>query len=214
MNCSGRTVSAGQPARLERSRALRDNLAQLEQQNRMLQSLEQMKSTFLALASHELRTPLTVICSGAELLQTTARNLDDSGHCALEAILHGSRRLRDLVDDLLDAARREANSVYLAREDLIVPCSAVAGYSAAQRRLACAPANSPTGHVGDMHHCSRRAPAGKCRHCPRKVGPHRCQRREDRKSGHDRLGPSRPLLQRAHAASEISIRDNGIGLAR
>ncbi len=56
---------------LERSRAaLRDNLAQLEQQNRMLQSLEQMKSTFLALASHELRTPLTVIWSGAELLQT------------------------------------------------------------------------------------------------------------------------------------------------
>ncbi len=52
---------------LERSRStLRDNLDQLEQHHRTLQSLNQMKSAFLSLASHELRTPLTTILSGAE----------------------------------------------------------------------------------------------------------------------------------------------------
>ena len=148
---------------LERSRAaLRDNLMQLEQQNRMLQSLEQMKSTFLALASHELRTPLTVICSGAELLQTTARDLDDSGNCALEAILQGSRRLRNLVDDLLEAARLEANSVYLARENfdprsLFEELLAEFQPICDQRRLACSIRKLPGQTVvrGDVHHLRR-----------------------------------------------------------
>jgi PAS domain S-box-containing protein len=148
---------------LERSRAaLRDNLVQLEQQNRMLQSLEQMKSTFLALASHELRTPLTVICSGAELLQTTARDLDDSGNCALEAILQGSRRLRNLVDDLLEAARLEANSVYLARENfdpraLFEALLAEFQPICDQRRLACSIRKIPGQTVvrGDVHHLRR-----------------------------------------------------------
>lgn len=148
---------------LERSRtALRENLQQLEQHNRMLQSLEQMKSTFLALASHELRTPLTVIWSGAELLQTAAGNLDEAGQCALDAILHGSRRLRDLVDDLLEAARLEANSVYLAREDfdarplfdaLVTDFQPIC----TQRRLTCSLGEVPEQMIvrGDAHHLQR-----------------------------------------------------------
>lgn len=148
---------------LERSRtALRENLQQLEQHNRMLQSLEQMKSTFLALASHELRTPLTVIWSGAELLQATARDLDEPGLCALEAILHGSRRLRDLVDDLLEAARLEANSVYLAREEfdvrpLFEGLVAELQPLCAQRRLTCSLGEIPAATTvrGDIHHLRR-----------------------------------------------------------
>jgi len=148
---------------LERSRAaLRENLQQLERHNRMLQSLEQMKNTFLALASHELRTPLTVIWSGAELLQTTAGNLDEPGRCALEAILHGSRRLRDLVDDLLEAARLEANSVYLAREDFDARPLFEALISefqpvCTQRRLTCSLGEVPAQMIvrGDTHHLRR-----------------------------------------------------------
>jgi signal transduction histidine kinase len=104
---------------LERSRgALRENLRQLEQSHRLLQRLDQMKSSFMALASHELRTPLTTIQSGAELLDSTAvGRLDDAGSLALQAILQGSQRLRELVDDLLEAARLEANAVYLADEE-------------------------------------------------------------------------------------------------
>ena len=149
---------------LERSRAaLRDNLRQLEQQNRALQDLEQMKSTFLALASHELRTPLTVICSGADLLQSRENlPLDEAGRCALDAIVHGSERLRTLVDDLLEAARLEANAIYLAREafdaqELLTGLCDRFQPLCAERRLTCeltAPPE-PLAVRGDRHHLQR-----------------------------------------------------------
>jgi PAS domain S-box-containing protein len=103
---------------LERSRsALRENLDQLEQHHRTLQSLNQMKSAFLSLASHELRTPLTTILSGAEFLQSsTGEQLGKNEQRALDVIMRGSQRLNHIVDDLLEAARLEARSLYMARE--------------------------------------------------------------------------------------------------
>ncbi len=103
---------------LERSRAtLRDNLEQLEQHHRKLQSLNQMKSAFLSLASHELRTPLTTILSGAEFLQSEAEQvLGKNEKQALDVIMRGSRRLNHIVDDLLEAARLEAKTLYMAHE--------------------------------------------------------------------------------------------------
>ncbi len=103
---------------LERSRStLRDNLQQLEQHHRALQGLNQMKSTFLSLASHELRTPLTTILSGAEFLQSeTEQALGENEKRALDIIMRGSRRLNHIVDDLLEAARLEAKSLYMAHE--------------------------------------------------------------------------------------------------
>lgn len=103
---------------LERSRAtLRDNLAQLEQHHRTLQSLNQMKSSFLSLASHELRTPLTTILSGAEfLLGETEKALGDNEKRALDVIMRSSLRLNHIVDDLLEAAKLEAQTLYMAQE--------------------------------------------------------------------------------------------------
>ncbi|MGW8313073.1 MAG: GAF domain-containing protein [Desulfuromonadales bacterium] len=103
---------------LERSRsALRENLDQLEQHHRTLQSLNQMKSAFLSLASHELRTPLTTILSGAEFLQSsTGEQLGKNEQRALDVIMRGSQRLNHIVDDLLEAARLESRSLYMARE--------------------------------------------------------------------------------------------------
>jgi PAS domain S-box-containing protein len=103
---------------LERSRStLRDNLDQLEQHHRTLQGLNQMKSAFLSLASHELRTPLTTILSGAEFLQSQTEGiLGENEKRALNVILRGSQRLNHIVDDLLDAARLEAKTLYMARE--------------------------------------------------------------------------------------------------
>ncbi|MGK2907443.1 MAG: GAF domain-containing protein, partial [Desulfuromonadales bacterium] len=103
---------------LERSRStLRDNLKQLEQHHRSLQSLNQMKSAFLSLASHELRTPLTTILSGAEFLKSeTEETLGENCKRALNVIMLGSLRLNHIVDDLLEAARLEAKALYMARE--------------------------------------------------------------------------------------------------
>lgn len=105
---------------LERSRAtLRDNLDQLEHHHRTLQSLNQMKSAFLSLASHELRTPLTTILSGAEFLQSmSGENLGKNEQRAIDVIMRGSQRLNHIVDDLLEAARLEAKTLYIARETL------------------------------------------------------------------------------------------------
>jgi len=103
---------------LERSRStLRDNLEQLEQHHRTLQSLNQMKSSFLSLASHELRTPLTTILSGAEFLQSQTEGiLGENEKRALAVIMRGSLRLNHIVDDLLETARLEAKTLYMAQE--------------------------------------------------------------------------------------------------
>jgi signal transduction histidine kinase len=188
-----------------------------------------MKSTFLALASHELRTPLTVIWSGAELLQTTAGELDKAGQCALEAILQGSRRLRDLVDDLLEAARLEANAVYLAREDfdprtLLEELLAEFQPLCNQRRLGCVLGEVPgqTFVQGDMHHLRRAL--GRLLENAVKFTPEGGWIRIDTSVRSEsevevmaerlsRFSASFFNAPKAALYLEICIRDNGIGLA-
>ncbi|MEJ2491221.1 MAG: ATP-binding protein [Desulfuromonadales bacterium] len=103
---------------LERSRAaLRENIEHLEQHHRTLQSLNQMKSSFLSLASHELRTPLTTILSGTEFLQEQVMSqLAEKEQRALDVIMRGSLQLNHIVENLLEAARLEAKTLYMARE--------------------------------------------------------------------------------------------------
>ncbi len=103
---------------LKRSRRqLRENLDQAQRHNRELARLERMKSNFMALASHELRTPLTCILSGTQLLgQRLDARLDAEEQQLLAALAQGGERLDQIVRDMLEAARLESNSIYLARE--------------------------------------------------------------------------------------------------
>ncbi len=149
---------------LERSRAiLRDNLEQVEQHHRTLQTLNKMKSAFLSLASHELRTPLTTILSGAEFLQSEAVGiLDENGKCALDVIMRGSLRLNHIVDDLLEAARLEAKTLYMSREafnplPMINELLAEARSNCEQRRLHIGLQEFPDDIMirGDAHHLKR-----------------------------------------------------------
>ena len=73
--------------------------------------LERAKSEFVATASHELRSPLTSIKGFVELLERspdgmTARQLE-----FLDIIQRSTDRLVELVNDLLDVARLEADHV-------------------------------------------------------------------------------------------------------
>jgi PAS domain S-box-containing protein len=149
---------------LERSRStLRDNLEQLEQHHRTLQSLNQMKSAFLSLASHELRTPLTTILSGAEFLQSQTEDiLGKNEKRALDVIMRGSLRLNHIVDDLLEAARLEAKSLYMAREafkplTMINELLSEAEENCAQRKLHLELQEFPDDAMlqGDFHHLKR-----------------------------------------------------------
>lgn len=105
---------------LQRSRRqLRENLDQAQRHNRELARLEAMKSNFMALASHELRTPLTCILSGAQfLVQRLESRLDAEETQLLAALVQGGERLEAIVRDMLEAARLESQSLYLAREKI------------------------------------------------------------------------------------------------
>jgi len=108
---------------LEQSRQqMKKNLQVMEESNRALAQLDRMKTNFLSLASHELRTPLTQILSGTQLLQETlTQDLGDQEQRVLEAISQGGKRMEGIIQDLLEAARVESQSLYLAYEAIPLP---------------------------------------------------------------------------------------------
>lgn len=108
---------------LEQSRLhLRESLRRMELANRTLEQTERLKSNFITLASHELRTPLTYILSGSELLSGTLKGrLSDEERNVLRAIHQGGRRLHEIVQDLLDMARIEANTCPITRGKVHLP---------------------------------------------------------------------------------------------
>lgn len=67
---------------------------------------ERLQEEFLATVSHELRTPLTSIGGALELLQAGRGGaLDEGAEELLSVASRNTRRLRRLIDDLLDAER-------------------------------------------------------------------------------------------------------------
>lgn len=74
--------------------------------------VERMKSTFLAIVSHELRTPLNAILGYAEMLKEAVYGpINEKQVRASDRIMMNSRRLLDIVSDLLDQAQMEAGKL-------------------------------------------------------------------------------------------------------
>ncbi len=73
--------------------------------------LERAKSEFVATASHELRSPLTSIKGFVELLGRSPENMSERQREFVEIILRSTDRLVELVGDLLDVARIDADRV-------------------------------------------------------------------------------------------------------
>ncbi len=73
--------------------------------------LERAKTEFVATASHELRSPLTSIKGFIELLHRSPEAMSSRQKEFVEIILNSTNRLVDLVNDLLDVARIEADRV-------------------------------------------------------------------------------------------------------
>src|SRR5579875_3282288 len=71
--------------------------------------LERAKSDFVATASHELRSPLTSIKGFVELLARSPGSMSERQREFVEIILRSTDRLVELVNDLLDVARIEAD---------------------------------------------------------------------------------------------------------
>jgi two-component system, OmpR family, phosphate regulon sensor histidine kinase PhoR len=85
-----------------------------------LRRLETIRTDFVANVSHELRTPITAITTATETLLAGA--LDDPDEAAefVGVVDRHGKRLKQLVDDLLDLAKLEAKSFRLVLADLEV----------------------------------------------------------------------------------------------
>ena len=95
---------------------LRNELKMREFESRKHQELENLKSRFFANLSHEFRTPLMLIKGPVEQLidnyvkQKTGRNGQGE---QLNIIQRNSRKLQDLIDQLLELSQLEAASIPL-----------------------------------------------------------------------------------------------------
>ena len=85
-----------------------------------LRRLETIRTDFVANVSHELRTPVTAISTATETLLGGALAEPDDAVEFVGVIDRHSKRLRQLVDDLLDLAKLEAKNFRMVLSDLEV----------------------------------------------------------------------------------------------
>jgi signal transduction histidine kinase len=86
-----------------------------------LRRLNELKSQFAALASHELRTPVTAIYGAVRTLEERAGTLTDEQETDLRRLLsQQTKRLFELVENLLDLSRLEADSIRIEPVELDV----------------------------------------------------------------------------------------------
>jgi two-component system phosphate regulon sensor histidine kinase PhoR len=83
-----------------------------------LRRLETIRTDFVANVSHELRTPVTAITTATETLLGGALDHPEDAAEFVGVIDRHGKRLRQLVDDLLDLAKLEAKSFRLAPSEL------------------------------------------------------------------------------------------------
>ena len=112
------------------------NRKSLEDTNRKLIELDQLKSRFFANVSHELRTPLTLMLGPLEVFQKkSAASLDTVTQEIVQTMHANGMRLLKLINDLLELIRLEAGKIEAKSEPLPV-AEFVNGLTSAVRQMA------------------------------------------------------------------------------
>ncbi|NPV58746.1 MAG: PAS domain-containing sensor histidine kinase [Actinobacteria bacterium] len=94
-------------------------ILRLEEEKRQLQELDRLKNRFMASVTHELKTPLNAIIGFSELLLSgTYGELEERQRRYLENIHAGGKHLLDLITEILDYMRLQAESFPLNIEEL------------------------------------------------------------------------------------------------
>ncbi|MEJ2210340.1 MAG: HAMP domain-containing sensor histidine kinase [Anaerolineae bacterium] len=131
MLLTGQTAAALENARLVTDlRGVQGDLQRLNEElsetNRQFQRLDQTKTDFVTIASHELRTPLSQIFGYSDVLSSLkADELGDSQIMQefLAGISRGARRLKQVVDAMVDMSLIETGAMRIQR--LPIPMSVV-----------------------------------------------------------------------------------------
>ena len=79
---------------------------QLAHTHQDLEKLDYSKSDFIAVSAHELKTPLTLIDGYASMLRESLEGagLNSYQSVLLEGIQHGTQRLHEIINDMIDAS--------------------------------------------------------------------------------------------------------------
>lgn len=93
------------------------DISQKKEIETKLKELDIMRKDFIDKASHELKTPITTIYGAYQLLDNNYKDKFDSDEREIfEMAFNGTRRLKKLVDDLLDVSRLESDMFKLEKE--------------------------------------------------------------------------------------------------
>ncbi len=97
---------------------IENKLKEVEELNIKLKNADQYKSIFLASMSHELRTPLnSIIGYTGIILMGMAGSLNEEQINQLNKVKNNARHLLDLINDILDISKIEADRVELSLEE-------------------------------------------------------------------------------------------------
>ncbi|MCI0384666.1 HAMP domain-containing sensor histidine kinase [Streptomyces sp. CNQ085] len=111
---------SGKDELAELSRTFNRTAEALEQRVAELSAREESSRRFVADMSHELRTPLTAITAVTEVLEEEIDSLDPMIAPAVTLVVSETRRLNDLVENLMEVTRFDAGTARLVLDDVDV----------------------------------------------------------------------------------------------
>ncbi len=95
--------------------------SELQQTQQKLEKLDRSKSNFISVAAHELKTPLTLIEGYTAMLgDLLPKESDSAPRTLIQGIHTGIRRLREIVDDMIDVSLIDNNLLSLNLQPLWV----------------------------------------------------------------------------------------------
>lgn len=99
--------------KLQLEEIVRERTKELDEKNKQLERLSELKSRFFANISHEFRTPLTLIMGPLEQMISDSAESNEADVRKLKLMLRNSQRLLTLINQLLELSKFESGNITL-----------------------------------------------------------------------------------------------------